>query len=477
MGKKALVVDDDLVTLKLIELILTRNGYEYSGFENPKEALKKFFSTNYDVVISDYYMPLMNGDKLLEEIRIKDKFIPFIILTSNKNLDTAVELIKKGADDYITKPVVKEDLLFRIAKNIKESNNRKLIDRIEKEQEIEKLESQRLANWKMLYATKDTKQSQILIELFNRTLNEGGGYSWLDLLKQQIEKIDDAHYKIDSGLADLIIKTSERHRTFFNNISYIASINSINLNVNTFTYNNFIETIKKYAENDLAELAEKYNHTLFVLEANQFIEGEMTVCIEYICKIVKELVINAIKYSPEQTPIYIMFEKNPDFAKGTYIDVTVKSTPRIMNSRQSDYDRHFKTSTEPQETKDFTEDTNNVILFGETTDEKDTDIIMFGDDDNLEQHLKAEEDTYNKVVGIPYEYSELVFDLFYTIEPFPVELDEEEWKGGTGLYIARKLINRHNGWIRNANGIDYSRGEPEQFISFIITLPYARTVK
>lgn len=473
MKKKILAVDDDFGTLKLLELTLKNNGYDFAGFTMPQDALRSFFSNNYDAVISDFYMPGINGAEFLEEIRIKDKFIPFLILTSSHDFNLAVELMKKGADDYIAKPIVKDDLLFRVKKTIEDCVNRRLIDQIEKEKEIAKLENKRLADWKLLYAGKDSKQSENLIELFNRTLNESGGFTWVDLLKKDLKEESSGRYTISPELADLIIKTSEKHQLFFNNIAYIASINSINLDVKKISYHSFVNSITKYMEDELLGLAAKYGRDIHIQESSQFLEAEMTVCLKYIFKIMKELVINAIKYSPEKTPIYVMFDKNNDITKGTFIDISVKNTPRTMNSRQSDFERQF--THKDTDYKGMVDSHDDVILFDNISSDDD-DIMMFGDDDNLESSESDSLESYDHVLGIPHEYSELVFDLFYTIEPFPVELEEEEWKGGTGLYISRKIINRHNGLIRNANGIDYSHGEPVPFVKFVISLPFRKTV-
>lgn len=462
MKHRILVVDDDEAILKFIEFLLIKDGYDFTGFDSPEKALRSFYNNDYSAVISDYYMPGMNGDEFLKEIRIKDKFTPFIVLTSSRDLKVVVDLMQKGADEYISKPLVNEDFIFRIEKVIKENANRRLIDKIEKEKEIAVLESKRLADWKYLYATKDTKQSEVLIELFNRTLNEGGGFAWVDLLKKEMVKSEGDKYTISSELAELIIKTSERHKAFFNNIAYIASLNSINLNVKEISYKDFLESVNNYLESDFEWIHNKYERELIIQKSNQIIDGDMIICLDYINKILKELIINAIKYSPEKTPVYVMFEKKSDVSKGDFIEIVVKNTPREMHTRKSDFSRHFSNNNETS-SGGFIESHDDVVLFG------DDDGVMLFDDTEIkadEQDLKLD-----VVTGVPYEYSELVFDLFYTIEPFPVELDEEDWRGGTGLYISRKIINRHNGWIRNANGIDYSHGEPIPFVSFIVSLP------
>jgi len=77
------------------------------------------------------------------------------------------------------------------------------------------------------------------------------------------------------------------------------------------------------------------------------------------------------------------------------------------------------------------------------------------------------------VLGIPYEYSELVFDLLYTIDKYPHELDEEDWRNGTGLYIIREILKKESGGICVNNGVDYTKDHPVIVVTFYISLPYS----
>ncbi|OHD18258.1 MAG: hypothetical protein A2086_04070 [Spirochaetes bacterium GWD1_27_9] len=417
MNEKILVVDDDFGTVKLIESILTKNNLIANCFTSPLDALKSFDMNEYDLVLSDFFMPEINGEEFLNIIRSKNKYIPFIVLTVNNDIQNAINLLKEGADDYISKPIVKEELIFRIQKNIEEKKNRKILDRIEKEKEILSLESKRMVNWKLLYATKDVKQTDQIINLFTRTLNQGGGFIWLDILKTQTEKIDEEYYKIHSALINLIIKSAEQNQLFFDNITFLSNLDSMDVQFKPYSYTEMINIFHDYIQNDLNDIAEKYKRKFIIQKANQNISGDISLNIPYFQKMLKELFINAIKYSPEDTNIYFMVEKNTSNASnyGKNIDISIKNTPKKMNAKDLDG---------------------------------------------------------NDIIGIPYEYSELVFDLFYTIEAFPTGSDDEEWNNGTGLYIVRKIVKRHNGWIKTANGIDYTKGAPEPYVKFSITLPY-----
>lgn len=417
MNEKILVVDDDFGTLKLIETILKKNNYNPSCFNMPLDALKSFEMSEYDLIISDFFMPEMNGDEFLKAVRKKDKYVPFMVLTVNNDIQNATNLLRDGADDYVSKPVIKEELIFRINKNIEEKRNKKTLDRIEKEKEILSLESKRMVNWKLLYASKDVKQTDQVINLFTRTLNQGGGFVWLDILKNSLEKIDEDNYKVNSSLIDLIISSTEQSQNFFDNITFLSNLDTMELNQKSYEFYDFNKRINDVVNIDLKYLSEKYNRKFVIQQSNQNIKGYISVDTTYFEKIVKELFVNAIKYSPDGSDIILQIEKNLyfDINNGKNIDIVLKNTPKKMNA-------------------------------------KDLDGI--------------------DIIGIPYEYSELVFDLFYTIDPFPNEFEDEEWNNGTGLYIARKILKRQNGWIKTSNGVDYTKGTPEPYIKFVITLPY-----
>jgi len=411
--EKILVVDDDYGIIKQIEVILKNNDYQPFCFTSPLEALNSFELSDYDLIISDFYMPEMSGEELLQKIRLTDKYIPFIILTINSlEIDNAIKFLKNGADDCLLKPVVADELIFRIRKNIEEKNNKRILDAVEREKSIMELESKRMVNWKLLYAAKDIKHTEQLINLFNRTLNQAGGFVWLDILRMNTKEIDEENYKISKSLVELIIQSTVQNQVFFQNITLLSNLDSLQFNFVRYSYDDFTTKILDFVSTDFEFLKTEYNRQLFMQKSSKVINCELVVDITYIKQIIKELILNALKYSPADTPIFCTIERNA--TKEEYIDISVKNTPKKM------------------EAKDF--DGNDII-------------------------------------GIPYEYSELVFDLFYTINPFPTTYKEEEWTSGTGLYIIRKILKKHNGWIETANGVDYSREVPMPYIKFTVTLP------
>lgn len=109
-----LIVDDERSFLLLLTKILEDAGYTVKGFTDPEDALASIDSYFPNLIITDLRMPKMDGIKLMEEIKKINTDIDFIMITAFATVDTAVSAMKKGASDYITKPLKDPDQL-RIA--------------------------------------------------------------------------------------------------------------------------------------------------------------------------------------------------------------------------------------------------------------------------------------------------------------------------------------------------------------------------
>jgi len=112
--QKILIIDDDTYTCKLLANFLDKNGYDTQSAYTGGSALKLIDSHEYQLILSDYRLPDKDGLDILLASKKKSAEIPVIIMTAYENLDTAVKLIKSGAYDYITKPLIPEEVLSRI---------------------------------------------------------------------------------------------------------------------------------------------------------------------------------------------------------------------------------------------------------------------------------------------------------------------------------------------------------------------------
>ncbi len=114
--EKIVIVDDDPDILDVLKITLEDEGYEVRGASNGEEALDIIKKTAPDLLITDFTMPKMKGDKLCEILKqdILLQHIPIIMLTGKGELSDKVHGINAGADDYMVKPFEPQELVARV---------------------------------------------------------------------------------------------------------------------------------------------------------------------------------------------------------------------------------------------------------------------------------------------------------------------------------------------------------------------------
>ena len=130
MGKNILIVDDNPNVLKLLNISLSKAGYDIVEAENGEVAFKKANETKPDLIISDIMMPQMDGIELCWMIRENSDvpLVPFIFLTSFDDSEMEIRGFRAGADEYLNKPIDRKELLERV------------VDLLERTQKLKKIE-------------------------------------------------------------------------------------------------------------------------------------------------------------------------------------------------------------------------------------------------------------------------------------------------------------------------------------------------
>jgi len=111
---RILIIDDERAIRNTLGEILQHEGYKIDTAENGEEGFEKFKKNAYDVVLCDIKMPKMDGMEFLEKSREVNPDVPLIMISGHGNIETAVEAVKKGAYDYISKPPDLNRLLITI---------------------------------------------------------------------------------------------------------------------------------------------------------------------------------------------------------------------------------------------------------------------------------------------------------------------------------------------------------------------------
>ena len=116
MSLKILVAEDEEITLKHLLYALQKEGYEAVGAKDGLDALGLIEKAGFDVLIADIKMPGMDGLTLLGKVKEKYPDTEVMIITGFGSIDSAVEAMKRGAADYITKPFNLDELLLKVGK-------------------------------------------------------------------------------------------------------------------------------------------------------------------------------------------------------------------------------------------------------------------------------------------------------------------------------------------------------------------------
>lgn len=114
--QKVLIIDDDRDMCLLLRKFLTRNGFEVLEAYSGKKAMELLETVEPDLVMCDFRLDDMEGNVLLGKIKEKYLHVPVIIITGYSDIKTAVEVMKMGAYDYITKPLFPDEILITIRK-------------------------------------------------------------------------------------------------------------------------------------------------------------------------------------------------------------------------------------------------------------------------------------------------------------------------------------------------------------------------
>ncbi len=113
---RILVIDDDVDICLLMERFLTRNGFEVTTAQSGKKGLEILSELEPDLVLTDFKLGDINGAELLRKVKEKYPAVPVIIITGYSDIKVAINVMKQGAYDYVTKPLFPDEILMTIKK-------------------------------------------------------------------------------------------------------------------------------------------------------------------------------------------------------------------------------------------------------------------------------------------------------------------------------------------------------------------------
>lgn len=118
--EKILIIDDDVDICTLLKRFLERNGYEVTTSFKGQEGIQQFKVADFDVVLTDFRLPDMDGIDVLKSIKQIKPNVPVIVITGYSDVGQAVKVIRQGAFEYVTKPILPEEILMLVQEAVKQ---------------------------------------------------------------------------------------------------------------------------------------------------------------------------------------------------------------------------------------------------------------------------------------------------------------------------------------------------------------------
>ncbi len=289
---RILVADDEEPIRLICDRYLTRLGYEVDLVENGQESLNSLIHNDYDLVLTDYSMPDIDGMQLIEQIRESKPHTAVVMMTGFGTIELAVKAMKNGADDFVIKPLDFDQLSLTIERVLK---NRELSDEVRRLRTVNKqLEELEKTKDKFIDITGHELRTPVsnILTFAELMLEQEGELSPEDN-RQFLSVISDSACRLKRIVDDM-------HSSFFE-----AELNA-KLNIEPFQVEDFLEELMQEFE----EIAKKRSLQLslhFPKETGQW-EGDRL----KLQRAVRELIENAVKYTPDNGRIEIRCDHTED---------------------------------------------------------------------------------------------------------------------------------------------------------------------
>ncbi|MEH7382248.1 response regulator transcription factor [Bacillus sp. JJ1533] len=120
-GKRILIIEDDQEISRLLRVILEKSHLEPVAAYSGTEGLLQLQNNTFDLILLDLMLPGKSGEELIKEIREKSS-IPIIVISAKVDIENKVQVLKIGADDFITKPFHQEEVMVRVEVQLRKAN-------------------------------------------------------------------------------------------------------------------------------------------------------------------------------------------------------------------------------------------------------------------------------------------------------------------------------------------------------------------
>ena len=284
---KILVVEDDFQNRQLINIYLSRSGYEVVSAINGTVALEKLLTFIPDLIVSDIAMPNMDGFELFDKVKSFPhlRSVPFIFLTAYSDTEKRRHSKEIGSDDFLTKPIEQEELLASIRGKLKRVNEIKTSTQSELFNQIDQLKREILST-----ITHEVNTPLFIIKLTSNLLLDEKMEFQQNELQELLMRIKRSGERLDSLLKDFLITV--RIATGETKTEFEKTKQDVDIN---FVIQHLLARYENDAKTKNVSLNSKLspNPPILKMSADQ------------IADVVERLISNAIKFNKENGSVTV----------------------------------------------------------------------------------------------------------------------------------------------------------------------------
>lgn len=314
---KILVVEDDFQNRQLINIYLSRSGYEVVSAINGTAALDKLQNYTPDLIISDIAMPFMDGFELYDKVKAFPhlRSVPFIFLTAYSDAEKRRHSKEIGSDDFLTKPIEQEELLASIRGKLKRVKEIKTTAQTEILNQVDQLKREILST-----ITHEVNTPLFIIKLTSNLLLDEKMEFQQNELQELLLRIKRSGERLDSLLKDFLVTV--RVATGEAKNEYEKTKQDVDLN---FIIQHLLTRFDNDAKSRNITISSHFAPNIPMLKLD----------VDQIADVIERLINNAIKFNRENGSVIIRSshdsEKVVIVVEDTGIGIPADSVPYVFN--------------------------------------------------------------------------------------------------------------------------------------------------
>jgi len=312
--KPLLIVEDDPVQQMLLERMLEGHPYAVTMTADAASAMSAYENLHTEVVVCDINLPgEINGIYLLKKLLEYHNPPVVLMQTGEGDIKTVIETMRSGAYDYLIKPFSAPDFLSTLERAFDHAETERVRRVTEKERSL-RLETQ-LASRRIIDNLMRKQSDRFAKELFgniNTSFSQGGGIGTMLTLLSMFSKSeqirDGKFYAVDKEILDLVFENTHIIQKMLTTFSELEQIVSHGLTLSEVTLSEFHDTLHDLID-ELKPLTALKNQKISLSDIPRSYSGQkLKINWEFMSKAMRELLINAMKFAPEDTTITVLIE-------------------------------------------------------------------------------------------------------------------------------------------------------------------------